>query len=347
MRLLDEKNATMKVLHLLSSKMYSGAENVVCQIISMACESSDIEMVYCASEGPMREELIKRRIPFELMPIISVANARKVIRHQKPDIIHAHDMRACVVAALICGNRPLICHIHNNDPEVRKVSCKALAFFYPGIKARKIFWVSDAAYKGYVFRKLFAKKSTVLRNIIDIEAVRAMAAKGIGTYNYDVVFVGRLVAQKNPQRFVRIINEVAKAVPGIRAAMIGSGDEEFDESPHIERLGFISNPYKLMENARVMLITSDWEGLPMTALEAMALGVPIVSTPVDGLKDIIEDGVNGFLSEDEAELAERVKLIMEDRQLHDKMSAAQRELSEKINDRTVYLEHLMRCYLAN
>ena len=49
----------------------------------------------------------------------------------------------------------------------------------------------------------------------------------------------------------------------------------------------MSNPLRLLECSKVMIMTSKYEGLPMTVLEAMALGVPLVSTPVDGLKDII------------------------------------------------------------
>lgn len=44
----------------------------------------------------------------------------------------------------------------------------------------------------------------------------------------------------------------------------------------------------------MMIMTSLWEGTPMCALEALAMGIPIVSTPVDGLCDLIENGKNGF-----------------------------------------------------
>lgn len=59
--------------------------------------------------------------------------------------------------------------------------------------------------------------------------------------------------------------------------------------------GFRKNPYKILKNSQVMIMTSRWEGLGMCALEAMALGVPVVSTPTGGLCEIIEDGKNGFL----------------------------------------------------
>ncbi|MDO4568696.1 MAG: glycosyltransferase family 4 protein [Clostridia bacterium] len=72
---------------------------------------------------------------------------------------------------------------------------------------------------------------------------------------------------------------------------------------------------KLLHDAQVMIMTSDHEGTPMVALEAMALGVPIVSTPTDGLKDLIDDGRTGFLADDDSVLAGRLIELSEDEQL--------------------------------
>ena len=54
----------MKVLHLLQSDRFSGAENVVCQIIGMMKNEPNIEMVYCSSDGPIRDALAERKIKF-------------------------------------------------------------------------------------------------------------------------------------------------------------------------------------------------------------------------------------------------------------------------------------------
>ena len=103
----------MKVLHVLNSRIYSGAEKVVCQIVHMF--EGQVEMVYCSPYSEIVESMLAQE-GVTYLPIDSLVPAQlsRIIREQKPDIIHAHDMRAGFVAALCCGNIPLISHIHNN-----------------------------------------------------------------------------------------------------------------------------------------------------------------------------------------------------------------------------------------
>ena len=63
----------------------------------------------------------------------------------------------------------------------------------------------------------------------------------------------------------------------------------------------------------------------MVALEALSLGVPIVSTPTDGLCELVEGGVNGYLSDNDDELAEGIVNIVSEPSLHSDMSAVARE----------------------
>ena len=98
----------IKVLHILSSKTYNGAENVVCQINSMLQGTEDnIELIYCSLDGPVRSHIEENRIRFIPVSKIAKKEIARVIREVKPDIIHAHDMRAGFVAALACGKIPL------------------------------------------------------------------------------------------------------------------------------------------------------------------------------------------------------------------------------------------------
>lgn len=76
----------------------------------------------------------------------------------------------------------------------------------------------------------------------------------------------------------------------------------------------------------------------MCALEAMALGVPVVSTPTDGMVDLIGEGEDGFLSDDDAVLTEKVLSIVTDEALHSRLSQNAAAKSARINDVATYKE---------
>lgn len=302
-----------RVIHMLCSNSYSGAENVVCQIAHAFKIDKQFEFVYASPDGPIRDALIDRGINFVPMTAATLGEFIRVIREVKPDIVHAHDMRASFYAAFACRNIPLVSHIHNNNFDSQKLSLKSAMYYFAARKAKHIFWVSKSAYAGYVFHQKFADKSTVLYNVIDASEVNRKAAEDSGEYVYDIVYVGRLTSQKNPQRLVKVLAGVAQKCPTIKAAIIGTGELEAETikaiaehhaTEFIDMLGYSTNPYGVMKQAKVLIMTSRWEGLPMCALEAMALGVPIVSTPTDGLKEIVEDDKTGYLSDDDAVLVD-------------------------------------------
>ncbi len=82
----------------------------------------------------------------------------------------------------------------------------------------------------------------------------------------------------------------------------------------------------------------------MCALEAMALGVPIVSTPTDGLKEIVEDGSTGYLSNDDDVLIARCADILEDEELYERLHKKTLEKAAVILDIKSYKEALDRVY---
>ena len=82
----------------------------------------------------------------------------------------------------------------------------------------------------------------------------------------------------------------------------------------------------------------------MCALEAMALGTPVVSTPSDGMKDIIEDGVNGYLTDDDDVMAEKLLKIMNDPEHRRMLSENTVAKFAAINDAPKYQETIAACY---
>ncbi len=343
----------MKVLHLLASNRYSGAENVVCQIMNMFAADTGIEMVYCSPDGQIREALAEKGIPFLPLEKLSVSQVKKAIKAFNPDVIHAHDVKASLIAALSCKKIKMISHIHVNNMESSIFSVKTLLYSIAANKAQHIFWVSQSAFDGFPMTKKIANKSTVLKNVINIEAVQERCRMDQNDYHYDVVYVGRLTAQKNPERLMQVSRILADKKPDIRIAIAGTGEMEertkelcktLNLQKNVEFVGFMNNPNKLLQSAKVMIMTSLFEGTPMVALEAMALGVPIVSTPIDGMCDLITHDFNGYLYEDDVAFAETVLDICRDDAKRHRLSRNASKRAMEINDITQYRKQIKRAY---
>lgn len=341
----------MKILHLLASDRFSGAENVVCQIIEMFKTDDDIEMVYCSPSGQIETALKERGIKFVPIKKLTPFHFKKILNKYKPDIVHAHDVKASLVASLTCKKEKIISHIHVNNMETS--SLKAMLYSIAAYKAQHIFWVSQSAFDSYGMKDRISHKSTVLKNVIDTENVQKKCSLDTNEYNYDVAYVGRLSAQKNPKRLMQISRSVVDRKPDVKIAIVGTGDLESDArnlcssldlQDNVKFMGFMSNPNKLLRSAKVMIMTSLFEGTPMVALEAMALGVPIVSTPVDGMCDLIEDGINGYLSDDNDEFAERVVDICTNDELRKNLSDNTLKKAYIINDKEKYKKFMRTVY---
>lgn len=344
----------MKVMHVLNSRIYSGAEKVVCQIIKSFRDDAGMEMVYCSPESDIvRQMLSEQDVTYLPMETMSTRELSRVIAEQKPDLIHAHDMRASFFSALCCGKIPLVSHIHNNAYDARGLSAKTVAYLLAGFRAKHILWVSNSSYEGYAFHKLFAKKSSVLYNIIDTEQIFEKKAKDANTYDYDMIYVGRLTFQKDPQRLMRLCARLKESKPDLKVAIVGTGEleaevktlcEELGIQNNVQFLGFQSNPIKMIHDSKAMILTSRWEGTPMCALEAMALGTPVVSTPSDGMTDLLDDGVNGYLTDDDAQMAERLLKIMKEPDHRAYLGENARKKFANINDAPKYKQAISDCY---
>lgn len=342
----------MKVLHVLNSRIYSGAEKVVCQIIKSF--RGEIEMVYTSPESEIVAQMLQEQgVTYLPMKTMSVSELSRVIREQKPDLIHAHDMRAGFFSALCCGKIPLVSHIHNNAYDARGLSPKTVGYLLVGFKARHILWVSQSSFDGYAFHKFFAKKSSVLYNIIDTQQISDKKAQDSNTYDYDMIYVGRLTFQKDPQRLMRLCARLKKDKPDLKAAIVGTGElleeaqalcESLNIQENVHFLGFQSNPIKMVADSRAMILTSRWEGTPMCALEAMYLGTPVVSTPSDGMKDLLVDGVSGYLTDDDEQMAQDLLRIFADPAQRAFLAENARRKFDAINDANAYKKAISDCY---
>ena len=226
-------------------------------------------------------------------------------------------------------------------------------FFYAVKRAKHIFWVSDTAFSGYRFNSFCKEKSSVLLNVIDVDALYKRMEEDRSTYSYDVVYVGRITYQKNPERFIDVCKMLVEKEPNVKIAMVGDGElkETVLQKIHLNNLeknifvlGFKRNPLKIIRDSKVMLLTSRWEGLPMCVLESLALGVPVVSTKTDGLSSVVENGVNGYISNNDNEIVGFLNNIIKEKELQKQLSNNCVTLSRKYNDLDFYKDQLKSVY---
>ncbi len=346
-----------KVVHLISTDVFSGAENVACQIIDIFKEDQNYEMLYASRINSNLEPLKMRNIKYYELKKFNLHYVRKMIKEVKPDIIHAHDIRASIIASLLKSkNIKIVSHVHANHMNMRKLNLKTTLYQLVSKKFSSIIWISNSAYENYYFKKKVKEKSKIIYNIISIENLLKKVQNSNIKENYDIIYLGRLVYQKNPLRIIEIVKKIKEKKSNIKVAIIGDGElndicrekiAQYNLQNNIIMYGFINNPYEILYNSKIMIMTSRYEGTPMCALEAIALGKPIVSTPTDGIIDIVKDGETGYLSNDDNILSEKILELLTDEEKYKRFCDKTKENSFYMNDIEKYRKDINSIYEKN
>lgn len=305
----------MKVLHVLNTNSYSGAENVAITIIN---HMSNVESIYLSLNGPISEILKKNNIQHYAVDKLSIKSLKKAIRELKPDIIHAHDYTASILCALCFPKAKIISHIHNNSPWIKSYGIYSWAYLFSSFFYKKILTVSDSIEKEYVFGKFIKNKIECIGNPTDIELIHQKAIEYSIDKKYDLIFLGRLTAQKNPKLLLEVFNDLILKRPDISIAVVGAGDqfESFNESIHknnlqdnIEMYGFMENPYPVLNASKIMILPSKWEGYGLVAVESLSLGIPVICSGAGGLKNIVNSSCGKICKNKDDYVQEIIELL--------------------------------------
>ncbi len=340
----------LKVMHVLCMTTYSGAENVAITLINSL--KGKVHSVYVSPDGPIRDVVIQNGMEHYPIEKANIQSIKRAIADIKPDVIHAHDFTAGTVCALAAGNVPIINHLHNNSPWIRKVGMKSVLYGMSCFRIKKILTVSDAVMNEFIFGRFFRNKSLVIGNPVDLSIIRKKAESAELNDESDVLFLGRLMPPKNPLLFVDIVNELAKRIPGLKAAVVGEGDlrREVEEricqygiARHVKLYGFQENPYGLVKNTKVLCVPSVWEGFGLAAVEGLALGKPVVAANVGGLPKIVNNEC-GKLCEKEEDYVSELYVILTDEERRTKKSMAALGTAMGFNNIKQYSDAVLSTY---
>ena len=120
--------------------------------------------------------------------------------------------------------------------------------------------------------------------------------------SYSILFVGRLSVEKKIDTIIKAMAKMNHKE--VTLTVVGDGDQrsslvslarKIGVSDRINWVGWQTDPWAYGEKADFVILSSAYEGFPLTALEALAHGIPVISTPVSGIAEIIVPGANGFL----------------------------------------------------
>ncbi|MGN0998712.1 MAG: glycosyltransferase, partial [Faecousia sp.] len=197
------------------------------------------------------------------------------------------------------------------------------------------------------FRPKYADKMTTIHNLTDVEGIRRKAEEPIPeTFREDqfhIVTCGRVSREKGMDLAVEACAKLVETGwEDIHWWIVGGGPAEREVREQISRLGMEShvtmvgmkeNPYPYIKRADLYVQPSRFEGYPMTILEALVLGQPVISTDNNGAREIIQHEITGLLCPIEADsLAEAVQSLLKNPELLKKVKRNLQFLNFEMNN---------------
>lgn len=320
-----------KIIHVVPEFGLAGAETMVENLVNNIDKKNyQIKLISLYNyHSPITERLEKNGYEIIYLDkkkgidLSIIRKLKKVFKEEKPDIIHTHRyVLEYVVPANNMSCKSKIIHtVHNvANKEVdkkRRILQKRWfkKFNITPVGISDI--IKDTIVKEY---NLNPKKVPVVLNAIDM----SKCIKKLDYSNtYKILNIGRLAEQKNQKFLIDVFYKVHQRHPEYKLKIIGNGplyDEIHNQiiSLGLEKFVEIEKDkpscFEDLNNSDIFILTSKWEGVPMTIIEALGTGLPILSSNVGGISNMIENGVDGILINlDEEEFVNNIIELMENK----------------------------------
>ena len=349
----------LRTLEVIPTLRRAGAEGVV---VSLALRLPEcgfdcaVAALYDACLDDLEHFLKGQRIPVWRLgkcrgpdPRVWLRLAR-LIRSFSPDIIHTHSYVLRYVAP-VAGRCTIVHTLHNlagRDPDWIS---GAIDRIWLGSRVQAVA-VSKAVARSY-HQKLGLKPVAIIPNGIDttrflrpIARLNWRRREGFSESDILIVSLARLDEQKDPRTLIKAFAAIAARNSHCRLLLAGVGRLEnavkqwavesgFGDRIHL--LGVRTDVEDLLCASDIFAISSLWEGSPLSVMEAMAAGLPVVATEVGGIPELVTSGVTGLLVEPGASdaLAESLGRLADDAELRKSMSQAARARAAEFDVRAM------------
>lgn len=350
------------VLFFTRTMKLGGTENVILQLCEILKPLVN-KIVVCSCGGVNVEKLKNMGIKHYAIPdienksistIISVSKTiSKIVKKENITIIHTHHRMAAFYVSLLGLYRK--CRFFNTSHNTfdNKKSLTRFAYKHANVIA---------------CGEMVKKNLVEVFNINNVQVVH----NSIPIFNDDIVLdpiiselhengcfvignVGRLSEQKGMKYFIDAVPDILKTHPEARFLIIGSGDDEEKLKEQIEQLhiknqvyllGFRNDIQNVMSQLDLVVLSSLWEGFPLTPIEAFSVGKTIVATGVDGTVEIVQNGKNGLIidARSSEQISDKVIWMIEHPTERRNMEVSAKLSYDNEFSMDVFAEGYLKCY---
>ena len=354
----------MIILHVSKSGKYSGMENVA--INTIAAMPEDYRCVYLTATGPIETKLLDNDIEYIGVEKVDENAIKEAIDEVKPDIIHAYEYDCSLMCTKVTDTIPIISHLYSIPRWVQKIGPKSVIYGGACKNFSKIIIPDKLVEEKAWFKDKMEGKTVVLGTPFNAVAIfekgylagTEMTKEKLESYKSDLLFVGYLTDNKNPYEFIQIVKEVSKTHPKIKAVMVGGGDlgseclkliGKLGLADNVKMVGFQHNPYIYMNQTKILVAPSKFEGFGMAAVEAMAFGKPVLTSKVGGFKITVNDDCGKICGNDKKPLdrdafVANINELLDNSEIYRMKSEGARKRAKDLNNFDTYMEEVIKIY---
>lgn len=321
--LLDLAGAETMCENLTNSLIKLGHEVTVISlydyhsVMTERMEKNGIKIIYLNKKSGLDLSLI-----FKLV---------KIFKEYKPDVVHSHLYAAkyAHVAASICGIKAKIYTIHSMAAkEAGKFNRMFNKYLFKHCNVIPVSLSKEVQKSVIDEYGIDTKNTPVVLNGVPLDNCHR---KYDYSSNKKLLHIGRFSPVKNHETLVKAVTSLVECGYDIELFLYGQGELEESIKELVKKLhmdkniffcGLTDDVYSVMQKCDIFVLPSIYEGIPMTLIEAMGTGIPIVASNVGGIPDMIENEKSGLLCEPTVEgVAASLKRLIsseDDRKLYGK-----------------------------